>query len=343
MNRQASILFNISSFSFSGDSAGKVDHFLSHSHIRRSVYAALARSLYKQDGFESLGRHLASIARHAYFARQITALEQVSELMLRLPISDEQKAVARYYQAICVKRRGDIAGARNLLQLSLRKVSPPDQARVLLSLGATYFDSGEIELSLPYYIEAALAARDYDHVTRVEAFREVAIIHSIQGDHRQAKTELESLLPHYQSVGKYHPTLYYDFLNSLAVELGEIGRIVEAETICTRILASPFAVDYPHWFETRNELAAKRTAATPSIIAVPAALETISSPQAQVEPQREPARARSTISLKFRRSFSLARVLATTPRSAAVSLTSPLPLLQQLAYSTLPRGPPALS
>src|SRR5207253_1056804 len=114
---------------------------------------------------------------------------------------------------------------------------------------------------------------DYDPATRAEALREIAIIRSIQGDHRQAVAELEALLPHYHTIGKYHPTLYCDFLNSLAVELGETGRIVEAQTICTRILSSPFAPTHPHWFETRDELAAKRTAATPSIIAVPAAPE----------------------------------------------------------------------
>jgi tetratricopeptide (TPR) repeat protein len=342
MNRRASILFNISSFSFSGDSAGEVKHSLPHNNIRRSIHAALVRSLYKQDGFESLGRHLVSIARHAYFARQITTLEQVSQLMLGLPISDQQKAVAHYYQAICVKRRGDIAGARDLLQLSLREAAPPDQAQVLLSLGATYFDSGEIELSLPYYIEAARAARDYDQITRVEALREVAIIRSIQGDHRQAKTELESLFPRYQAVGKYHPTLYYDFLNSLAVELGEVGRVVEAETICTQILASPFAVNHPHWSETRDELAAKRTAATPSVI-VPAALETLPSPQAHVEPEPEPARARSTISITLRRSDPLARpLMPANARLVGVSVST-CTILDQLAYSTLPRSPPALS
>jgi hypothetical protein len=342
MNEQATILFNISS-SFDGSSAGKGEPSLHSSYLRRSLYAALASNLYKREGSELFGRHLVALARHAYFARQITAVEQISQLMLCLPISDERKAIAHYYQAICTKLKGDIAGARNLLQLSLEKVTPQDQARVLLSLGATYFDNREIESSLPYYIEAARAAWDCDPATRVEALRGIAIIQSIHGDHQQALTGLESLFPHYQAIGKYHSTLYYDFLNSLAVELGEAGRIVEAQTISTRILASPFAATHPHWFETRDELAAKRTAATPSIIAIPATPEIISSAQAQVEPEPEPARARSTISLKLRRSYSLTRVLTTTPNNVVIPFVSTHTILDRLAHSILPRSPPALS
>src|SRR5437016_3223850 len=117
MNEQASILFNITS-SFSGSNAGKLELSSPSAYLQRSLYALLARSLYQREGSELLGRRLAALARHAYFARQTATLEQISQLMLHLPISVEQKAIAHHYQAICTKRRGDIDGARTLLELS---------------------------------------------------------------------------------------------------------------------------------------------------------------------------------------------------------------------------------
>src|SRR5437763_2382785 len=107
MNEQATILFNIS-FSFSGDNAGEIELSPQHSYLQRSLYAALTRRLYTREGFELLGRQLAAIARHAYFARQMDTVEQASQLMLALPLSKELKSVAQYYQALYFKRRGDL-------------------------------------------------------------------------------------------------------------------------------------------------------------------------------------------------------------------------------------------
>src|SRR5689334_12583162 len=114
MNEQASILFNMS-FSFSGNNAGKVELSASSSYLQRSIQAALTRSLYTREGFELLGRQLAAIARHAYFARQMNLVEQASQLMLALPLSKEVKSVALYYQALCFKRKGDFKSAHYIL------------------------------------------------------------------------------------------------------------------------------------------------------------------------------------------------------------------------------------
>src|SRR5690348_5904125 len=100
MNEQASILFSISSFSFSGERAGEVSLSPPSAYIQRLLCTALARGFHKQEGVELLGRHLAAIARQAYFARRIDTVEQTGELMLALPLSKEWRSVAQYYQAI---------------------------------------------------------------------------------------------------------------------------------------------------------------------------------------------------------------------------------------------------
>jgi hypothetical protein len=340
MNEQASILFNISS-SFSGNSAGKVGLSPHSAYLQRSLYAALARSLYTREGFELLGRQLAAIARNAYFARQTEVMKEASQLMLALPLSKELKSAALYYHALCTWKRGDADEAQRILSHVIDAASAPYRAQGFLSTGGIYFVQGKIEAALPHYLAAARFAGENDLQTLATAQRMIAVVRSIYGDHQQAIGDLERLFPVVRAIAKHYPTCYYDFLNSYAIELGEVGRIAEAQNVCAVTLASPFAAAYPEYIQTRDELAAKRTAATPSIIAVPAIPEIISSSQAQVEP--EPARARSNISLKLRRSYSLTHVLTMAPDDVIIPFVSTRAILDQLAYSTRPRSPPALS
>src|SRR5262249_16965508 len=137
MNEQATILFNISS-SLGSNDAGKIDLSLHSAYLRRSLCAALARRIYTREGFELLGRQLAAVARHAYFARQTEVMLEASRLMLALPLSKELKAIAQYYQAIGVWKQGNADEARRMLGYVIDEASPLYQAQGLLSTGATY-------------------------------------------------------------------------------------------------------------------------------------------------------------------------------------------------------------
>jgi tetratricopeptide (TPR) repeat protein len=349
MNEQANILFNFDiSSSISGQSAGEIKLSLPPSYLQRSLYAALTRRLYTKEGFESLGKRLAAIARHANFTRQMDVVGQASQLILALPLSEKLKAAAHHYQALYTWRQGDVEEARRILSRVVDTASPLYQARSLLTTGATYFGQGDLEAALPHYLAAAKFAKEQDLQTFATAQRMIAVVRSIYGDHQQAINDLERLFPLYQAIAKQYPTCYYDFLNSYAVELGEIGRVREAQNVCALTLRSPFVAAYSEYRQTCDELEAKRTAATPSVIVVPAAVPEIlpaseAQAEAQAEPNPEPARARSNISLKLRRACSTAHLLAATPKSAIIpSINLPI-ILDRLPESTLPCGPPALS
>src|SRR6185503_15536561 len=114
MNRQASVLFNFISSSIGGNYLALQDVSAQHSYYQRLIYFLLSCSICTKEGFESLGRQLAEIARHADFARQMDAVEQVSQIMLALPVSAQLRGVARHYQALCLKQKGDFEGARRL-------------------------------------------------------------------------------------------------------------------------------------------------------------------------------------------------------------------------------------
>jgi hypothetical protein len=99
-------------------------------------------------------------------------------------------------------------------------------------------------------------------------------VKSLEGDHEGALRTLETLWPVINAVAKYHPLYFYFYHNELAFELAELGRIEEAKETLSVALASPFAAAYPEWSKTRDELEARRTTATRSIVPV-AAISTL--------------------------------------------------------------------
>lgn len=266
INKQASILFIPTSLG--GNKAEPNDRFSLDGYYRPLIYSSLVTNIHTIEGFRLLGRQLTQIARHAYLARQIDVVEQASQLMLALPISDQLEGIARYYQSLCSKQRGDFAEARRLLESVVEETAPQYRARALQIIGATYHESGEPDAALPFYLAAGRAGSNCDLPTLAESQRMTAVIRGIHGDHKQALADLDRLFPLIRAVGRSYPVLYYDFLNSLAVELGEVGRFEEAHAALAVSLASPFAAAYPEWSETRDEIVAKRKAASPSVVAV---------------------------------------------------------------------------
>ena len=232
------------------------------------VYQSLARGAFSLDAAKHLGEQLASLARNAYMARRLDEVEELIEWMLALPLDRHSKAVAQSYRALLSKDQRDFEGARSLLGRVIEEAPPQHKARVLQAVGLTYNDEGRLDEALPFFTAAGKAARDCDPVISIQSRQMIAVVRSINGDHKRALADLEGIFPWVQVVAKHYPALYYDILNALAVELGETGRLNEARAAADIALGSPYASAYPEWSETREDLEAKRTAATSSVVAV---------------------------------------------------------------------------
>jgi len=76
------------------------------------------------------------------------------------------------------------------------------------------------------------------------------------GRHQEAIAHLESALPLVEKLGP-HP-LYFDILNSFAVELAEVGKTDEAARIIRPVVESPYSLYYPNWIETEKDIAERR-------------------------------------------------------------------------------------
>jgi hypothetical protein len=340
-NKQANILFIPSSIS--GIVTERQDAPSQHSYYQKLIYSSLARGIYTREGIQSLGRQLAAIARHAYLARQSDVVETVSRVMLGLPLPDSLRSVARYYQRILLREHSPRHSLENLLEETSLPLAY--RARVLQTLGGTYIAESDPNTATMLAIESLRIATDPnigDLLSTVEGTRQLALAHGINGDHKQALAVFERLFPLVRAISKYYPAAYYDFLNGLAVELGEAGRVSEAQAALSIALASPFAPAYPEWTETRDEIAAKRQSASPSFVAVNRAPEVELSPQ--VEPQREPRRSRLRLSTR------LASEKASFQRASIVIIVSAVVvhdglsqiILDRVLTGIKPRAPPAV-
>lgn len=280
-NKQANILFIPTSI---GGNGAEVQGTLSDLSYRQLIYSSLARSANKVEELEVLGQHVAAIARNAWAAKDLNAVEHASQVMLAMPVAD-QRETARYYRALCTWWRDDRENARQSLARVV-VLSPHLRSRALHAIGLTYHESGEIDAALPFYLKAGKRVGKGDLLTLLESQRIAAVIRSIHGDHDGALADIERLFPLVRATCTASPVLYYECLNSLGVEMSEVGHIAEAEAALSIALASP----YPEWRATREEIAAKHKFASPSIVAIHHATEGERTPKDDRTPKADPAR-----------------------------------------------------
>jgi tetratricopeptide (TPR) repeat protein len=338
INKQANILFIPTSIG--GYSAEPQAALSQNRYFQQLIYASLARSTYTIEGFQVLGRQLAAIARHADLAKQMNAVEQASQVMLALPISDQLESIARYYQALCSWQRGEL-NSTHQFERAAENVPSEYKARALQTIGAIYHKRGELDAALPFYLAAGKAAAGHDWLALAESQWMIAEVRSIHGDHKGALADLERLFPHFRALAKYYPPSYYDFLNSLAVELGEVGRIVEAEAVCAITLASQFSAVHPNWSETRDEIAAKRVSATPSVVAVKRIAQPASSPRVATKRNTKPV-IKCAFSYPPGNKDFFQRSTIKAPAIGTIALNA-VGVLDRIHLCIGPRAPPVLS
>jgi hypothetical protein len=262
---------------------------------------------------------------------------------MNLPI-DCARQIGLYYYALAINRQGQIDEAEALLEIVADNAPITYRARAIQTLGTNNHAKCQLDETLRFQLEALRVASDrnaHGLQTTLLAHLEISHVKSDTGDHKGALAILESISPLVQTVSRQNPLYFYFYHNELAVEFAELNRIAEAEAASAIALASPFASAYPEWAETRQELEAKRTSATPSIAAINRTPE--AEPSSQVEPQRTPQRSRS-LSPKWLASekTSVQRASITIVASAVVAhdgLTQSI--LDRVRISIRPRAPPA--
>ncbi|MEK6302676.1 MAG: hypothetical protein AABO41_18345, partial [Acidobacteriota bacterium] len=249
------VLTDLSSFTRFADS----QRAISHGGFYQLIASDRIRSVHTKQVLLALGDRLVFLAENAHAFRQMDALERVSQILVSLPLRQQFEAVGRYYQAVCTQRfgRGDVQHSSTLLERVAESAPTRYRVRAIISLGANSYRQCDNRSALSLYYEASrLALRDgvYDPYATLTAQRMVGAIQGLEGNHRDAVRVLENLYPVAHAMRCVQPHVYFDYMNSLAVELCEVGRLEEAKNVSRIVLASPFATAYPEWRETREEI-----------------------------------------------------------------------------------------
>ncbi|MEK6299404.1 MAG: hypothetical protein AABO41_01680 [Acidobacteriota bacterium] len=253
--------------------------------LRHIVASHLAQTVHSQELFFKLTNELIRFAEQALVMRDVDALDEVSHILMSLPINAARQ-IGRYYYSRAIYGNGQRDEANGLLEKLADNGPITYRARAIQTLGANYHASGQLDEALRFQLEALRLESDRNgrgFQATMLARWEISTIRGLNGDHRGALSDLKDLRPLLNLAAKQQPFYFYAYCNDLAVELGELGRIAEAEAALEASLASPYASAYPNWAETRDEIAAKRVSATPSIVAVNRA----PAPSRLAEPRRK--------------------------------------------------------
>ena len=310
--------------------------------LQHFVVSRLAHSTNSRQLFSELAQILIRLAEHAYGLRDMRKVQEASLVLMNLPLAGAQQ-IGLFYQALSLKRAGQIEKAQSLFEAIADGGPSAYRARAIQALGALHYDRGEPSEALRFHLEAARAVSDDSGnlLVRLMVQLEISHIRADIGDHRGAFANLESISPLVGLVAKQCPFYFFFYHNALAVELGELGRIAEAEAACAITLASPFAAVHTNWAETRDEIAAKRVSATPSVVAFNRAPDLAPSPQAEPEHKPKPV-GRLAFSWTACKKTFLQRASTAIAVAAAISDNGTTQsILDRVLICIGPRAPPA--
>jgi tetratricopeptide (TPR) repeat protein len=212
-------------------------------------------------------------ADQALATRQYDRIGALSQILLNLPLSPQLESVGHYYEALSINRlgHGDTVRACALFEEVADRAPIQYRARAMLALAARRVSNGDHRAALPWYREIVrIAERDraVDAVTLYFVGQMTAVVKARNGDHRGAVADLEEMFPLVRMASYLDPRAYYVHLNSLAVELAEVGRLEEAGRASEIARSSPYARAYPEWQDTFHDIRERQSRASRSIVGV---------------------------------------------------------------------------
>lgn len=204
---------------------------------------------------------LVQSAETSYYLRNTQRQLEIGLTLQHFPYPFDQ--VGKYYEAVYLYRNNQYEKARIILENVAEYAPSRYRSKALLSLSAVEETLGNFEEALR--LRAASCSLD-DPLTFIEAQRGIAVLRSFEGSHDHAIKHLESLLPIVRIASKAVPMIYPMHLNSLAIELSEVGRMEEAKQVSNILLASPYFDCFPEVGETVREILLKSQPASRQIL-----------------------------------------------------------------------------
>ena len=201
-----------------------------------------------------LANRLIQLGERAHSFRQFDRVREVGLLLSNIPVKHYQ-AIGCYFLAVAANSmgNGDQDEAGRLFQLAFDTAPDSYKVKSILSLGALAVNRNDFD-SASHYFQETIRTEKLGTAS-LQAIRGMSLLKSIAGFHKSAIADLEGILP----LVRFAPLMVrLDCLNSYAVELSEVGRLQEAESVSSLVIASPLSRYYAEWQETLSDVRSKR-------------------------------------------------------------------------------------
>jgi tetratricopeptide (TPR) repeat protein len=253
-------------------------------------YQAIVRNLIRGMLAESQIAYLIAVLEQARSERKFEIVDALAGVLIEARISTSVQGVGLYFKGLALTNQGKLVEAHSILDRAAATAAAPFSSRALISIGAVAALSSEPEIQRESYIRAS---RSTDPFTLLHAHKMIAVLESGDGNHRASIQQLEGMFSFARSYSAFYPHSYYDYLNSLAFEMAEVGRLDEARQVSQTVLASPLARLYPECHETRAEIELRRQRGSRSVVSIRPLQETNVLEFRMRGDQHKPARSRT--------------------------------------------------
>jgi hypothetical protein len=202
-------------------------------------------------------KHLSFLARQAYTNRDYNRLAVLADSLINL--SARSEAAGRYYQALALSRegKGNRQEFQNIVQPLADDAPLPIRSASVLALGVAAIRKGDYHEAKNLLIEAnrmSLSDNLCAPITAINAQHALSSLLSFQGFHEESLDIMRGLKPLIEVVGKFLPTMYFDYLNNTAYEYFSLGDLTTASHIIRKVLKSPNMHAFPEWQETADDI-----------------------------------------------------------------------------------------
>jgi tetratricopeptide (TPR) repeat protein len=191
---------------------------------------------------------LIDLAERCYCLKDAQGQRELGLLLQTFPAPFD--LIGSYYEGVSLSQTSLFDEAKKRLEQVYEHGPAKYRAKALLSLSAVEERSGNLDESMKFRRQAT--SFDIPSI-RLEAQLGIAVLLGIQGEHQHALKHLERFLPLARMINRDAP-LYYDYLNSFAVELNDSGRTEEARNVINLVLSSPYVPNYLNWIDTGKEI-----------------------------------------------------------------------------------------
>src|ERR1051325_2955662 len=200
---------------------------------------------------------LSYLASQFYFARNYNAVISIADQLLNLP--GKAESLGQYYLALSLSRQG-AAGREFAYKTLCQLADSPDPiirsgAHLRLASHAKLKNFDEA-IHLAKIANRLSLSQDWcAPLVTAQAQNFIGVLLSLEGAHQNSLEVFSNNLILSKHLGSSYPTLYFDTLNSCAIELSEGGQYDYAQHLIKKVAASPYYSLYPEWQETYAEIA----------------------------------------------------------------------------------------